>query len=566
MAAGEVIDSWAAVVRELIDNALDAEATRITIELCPQDWRIRVTDNGKGIRTDDLPFVAQAYTTSKQSPSSPPFSVKSLGFRGEALHSLAQVSQLSLQTRASADPHGWRVTYTQAGRLKDQDPAAMAQGTIVTVDELFANWPSRRTAIGWGAKVLRDVVEKLQYAALAHPAVTWQLWVNDKVHTALWAGGSALDIIPQLLPRVEQADLRRLHTQDLDLIVGLPDRCHRARPDWVRVAVNRRFVRDPELLHSVQKAFLHQLPRSRHPVCVAQLTIPIEGVDWNRHPAKLDLYLQHQEEYCQRLQQSIQQLIATTSGVPTPRSVKLLKASEAKQTYRTCPATAAIPGSDPLTRVSTDPLIALAQLQNTYILAQHSAGLWLVEQHVAHERIRYEDFQREWILVELETPLILKHLTTAQVDHLTQMGMDPEVFGQAVWRVRRIPAVFAAELSQAEQVEVILELSYCQDLEAAKVTAACQTAIRNGVRLTHDEMQQLLNAWQATANPHTCPHGRPTYLALAETDLARYFRRSWTICERPVDPLKQAEPGSRLGDLFAQNIRERQNSSVGEIL
>ncbi|MEN9223263.1 MAG: DNA mismatch repair endonuclease MutL, partial [Thermostichus sp. BF3_bins_97] len=285
MAAGEVIDSLGAALRELLDNALDAQATRIQVELWPQRWRIRVGDNGEGIPASELEQVARRHTSSKLNCSS-------LGFRGEALHSLAQLGSLTIQTRHGADPHGWRATYNREGELLHRQPAATALGTVVTVADLFGEWPLRRQEL----PQTRPLLTLLQNAALAHPSVSWQVHQDGRLILSLWSGKSLPDILLQLLPHLDPSDFRyrRIQQQEAEweILLGLPDRVHRPRPDWVRLGVNGRFVQLPELQRVIPSVFHHTLPRQRHPLAVVHLRLPPEQVDWNRHPAKSELYLQ----------------------------------------------------------------------------------------------------------------------------------------------------------------------------------------------------------------------------------------------------------------------------------
>jgi DNA mismatch repair protein MutL len=169
---------------------------------------------------------------------------------------------------------------------------------------------------------------------------------------------------------------------------------------------------------------------------------------------------------------------------------------------------------------------AIAQLHQTYILAEHTSGMWLVEQHIAHERVLYEQLQQEWQLVPLTSPIMLSDLTDLQVDQLIHLGLDIEVFGPRLWAVRSVPKLLA---TRSDSEDALIELSHCSELEAALVATACRSSIRNGTPLDLSEMQTLLDQWQRTQRPRTCPHGRPIYLSLEETSLARFFRRHWVI-------------------------------------
>ncbi|MFS8775551.1 DNA mismatch repair endonuclease MutL [Synechococcus sp. W65.1] len=537
MAAGEVIDSLEAALRELIENALDAQASRVQVDLWPSRWQVRVADNGQGIPGSELEQVARRHTTSKWDGCS-------LGFRGEALHSLARLGSLTIQTRHATDEHGWLATYDQQGELIHKQPAATALGTVVTVADLFASWPLRRCP----PPQTRSLLTLIQNAALAHPGVSWQVCQEGQLLLSLWPGQSLQDLLLQMLPQVEPSDLRYRRIQegdsDWELVVGLPDRLHRPRPDWIRVAVNGRFVQMLEWQRLIQSVFQHALPRHRHPLVVVHLRLPPEQVDWNRHPAKSELYLQKPQKRQEQLRQYLQDLLRAGSAQSSRRSLHLLRASESKSLYKVSAPSAA--------GCSLPPLKALAQLHQTYILAEHPQGLWLVEQHLAHERVRYEEIQRHWQLVELETPVMLQGLSSQAVEQLEQLGLEPEPFGPATYLVRRLPLALCSE--DPEEVQgSLLELSRCADLEAAQVTLACRGALRNGIPLTLEQMQQLLDAWQRTANPHTCPHGRPVYLVLAEADLARYFRRRWGICDRPLSDPKLGS--LRLGDSLAAQVR-----------
>jgi len=559
IAAGEVIDSLAAVVRELIDNALDAGATRITISLWLQNWRVRVADNGSGMSLSDLQQAAAPHTTSKIHCSQDLEQVTSLGFRGEALHSLAQLSTLEICSRPAQAREGWRVVYSAQGQPIQSETIAIAPGTIVTVSELFQTWLSRRQVPT--AVQQRLVQAVIHQSALCHPSVAWQVQHNDRPWFAIAPGSCAQDILPQVLPSVRPSDLQGLKIQvpppepaatiqatagtkllaqssqrgvtpQLEVVLGLPDRCHRHRPDWVRVAVNGRQVqvgnpRSPELEQTIFEAFRQTLPRNRHPVCFVHLQVSPEQVDWHRHPAKTEVYLRHlnywREQVAQAIARSLQlDSFNASQTSQTQRVTKLLKTAEAKGFYnlnRSLEASVYANGS------SLTPLRAVAQIHQTYILAEHPTGLWLVEQHIAHERVLYEQLCRDWQFVDLEPPVILNQLSPAQLEQLQRLGISVDPFGPELWAARNAPRL----LAQREDCREALQELSLGDLQAAQVATACRSAIRNGTPLNLEQMQTLLDQWQQTRHPHTCPHGRPIYLSLEESDLARFFRRHWVV-------------------------------------
>ncbi|BAY76677.1 DNA mismatch repair protein MutL [Nostoc linckia NIES-25] len=565
--AGEVIDSLASVVRELVENSLDAGATRIIVSLWPQQWRIRVADNGCGMNLDDLQQAATTHSTSKIRSSADLWKINSLGFRGEALHSLTNLADLEILSRPGDGKLGWRVVYGYGGKVLEVEVTAIAPGTVVTVSNLFGNCSSRRHGLPPIAQQMKAVQATIHQIALCHPRVTWQICQNDRQWFTISPAATTGQLIPQILPQVRQGDLQEVklevpnpvnledriqnsenRTQNselpspqspvpspqspvpsphsaIHLVVGLPDRCHRHRPDWVRVAINGRMVKSAELEQTILSAFHKTLPRDRYPICFLHLAISPDRINWNRNPAKTEIYLNEITYWQEQITQGINQALCISSAnlketVHTTRVSKLLKAAEAKGGYNFNPK-----NSNELDNTHHS-LKAVAQVSNTYIVAEHPGGMWLVEQHIAHERVLYEQLCDNWQLISVEPPIILYQLSPAQVSQLQRIGLDIELFGEQLWAVRNLPAM----LHQREDcAEAILELSLGGDLQTAQVAVACRSAIRNGTPMNLQEMQTLLDNWQRTRNPRTCPHGRPIYLSLEESALARFFRRNWVI-------------------------------------
>lgn len=528
MAAGQVVDSWAAVVRELVENALDAQATRITVQLWPELARVQVVDNGTGIAAESLPWAAMAHSTSKIRQPQDLWQVKSLGFRGQALHSLAQVGTLTLSSRPAMAAQGWTVNYADTGEPLSQRPTAMAPGTIATVDDLFAQWPSRQQGLPSPARQLRAVQQVVYDLALCHPRVTWMAQTHDRPWFAIAPGATAKAIIPQRLPRVAEADLRDMAESGVYGVIGLPDRCHRGRPDWVKVAVNGRMVMLPDLEQAMLQAFRHTLPRHRYPLCFLHLTLPPQAIDWHRSPDKSSLYLHHVENWVAQGETCVRTLLGQT---PTPelsqrRVTQLIKSAEAEGRYGVTATGASFANPEAVGGDGVGALRAVAQVQNRYIVAEQGDGLCLIEQHIAHERVLYEQLQDRWAVVPLAQPVVLEGLTAAQREQLQRLGMATDPFGPDRWAIRQAPAPLQ---NREDLAEALVELSLGPDLDAALVATACRTALRNGTPLSLPEMQTLLNDWQRTRSPRTCPHGRPICLTLAETSLARFFRRQWVI-------------------------------------
>ena len=617
IAAGEVIDSIAAAVRELVENSLDAGATRIVVSVWPEQWRVQVADNGTGMDLENLQQAASPHSTSKITTEADLYKIATLGFRGEALHSLAQLGCLEVlsrpndlglgdfwESRESGETppsppllrggvekssfnqpgvenarSGWRVVYNNSGEAVEVETAAIAPGTVVTVADLFGNWPVRRTFLS-PAQQMRSIQSIIQQIAICHPHVNWQLRQANTpcLHVNPSSTSTAEQILPQFVRGVRACDLQYLkldlpasprnqkaanlavetqlvgatskhnnyqlpvaasqfpmpNSQSLELVIGLPDRCHRRRPDWVKVAVNRRVVRSPELEQTILSAFARTCPRDRYPVCFVHLQLSPPEIDWNRHPAKVEIYLHDPSFWQAQVGAAIDRALHLNdeilSAVPIPDRVgQLLKASEQKSAYSVGISARQNDGGGEQqkgNKIGLMELRAIAQVHNTYIVAEHSSGMWLVEQHIAHERVLYEQLCAAWQLKTLEKPVILSQLSALQIENLSRLGLEVETFGEQLWAAREVPALLAL---RDDCADALFELSKVADLQAAQVATACRSAMRNGTPLSVLQMQNLLDEWQQTRNPRTCPHGRPIYFALEESTLARIFRRSWVI-------------------------------------
>ena len=535
IAAGEVIDSLSAVVRELVENALDAGATRISVSLLPELWQVQVSDNGKGMTLEDLRVCAAPHSTSKICTSEDLWNITSLGFRGEALHSISQVADLTICSRLSGDLEtvGWRVSYHK-GQVIEEEAIAIAMGTIVTVTNLFSSLPVRRRGLPGFAQQLKTIQKLIQYIALSHPTITWQVKQNNQPWFHISPGVNSQHILPQFLRKVTTNDLRYLREvidgeSSLELVLGLPDRAHRYKPDWVKVAVNGRVIRNQALEQTMVAGMGRTLPRDRFPIAFLHLHLNPNQIDWNRHPAKEEIYLHDLGDWQEKVSGAIEKCLRLSNdNLPASygdrRVKKVLKAAESSASYNfEEPA----PLSDKLPEdISQIKLRAIAQVNQTYIVAEHDYGLWLIEQHIAHERILFEQLQDQWEIVPLATPILLNNLRPAQVQQLERLELEIEPFGEEIWAIRNAPAILA---SRDDCQAALIELSWGGDLETAQVATACRSAIKNGTPLSKEKIQEIVDRWQVTRNPRTCPHGRPIYLSLEESTLARFFRRNWVI-------------------------------------
>ena len=537
IAAGEVIDSLAAVVRELAENAIDAKATRIVISIWSDSLSVQVSDNGTGMAIADLSQAATPHTTSKITNVEDLCQIHSLGFRGEALYSLAQLADLSICSRPILEPVGYQANYDEHGNLPTSPKVvAIATGTVVTVRNLFARYPSRLQALPSNSQQIRKVQLQVQQMAIANPQINWQVNLDGREWIAIWAGANASEILPQIVSSIQAYDLvfREFalisnhsltgdENKNICITLGLPDRLSRRRPDWIKIILNGRVVNFPELEQTILSSLERTLSRNRFPVCIVHLNLPCDRIDWNRHPAKAEAYIQNLGE----IQVQLKDCITEALKVPESNSTinygnatkDLLRTAERKTSYL-------IPAKRENFNQPNISLKAIAQVLDTYILAEHAGGLWLVEQHVAHERVLFEKIETQWQIVPIEHPLLLKQLTDDEIERLQALGIEIEAFGNGLWAVRSLPEIL---IGHQDCAVILQEMAQQDDPTMARATAACRSAIRNGTKLDLTTIRDLLWQWQQTRNPHTCPHGRPICLAIDESDLARFFRRNWII-------------------------------------
>ena len=524
IAAGEVIDSLAAVVRELAENAIDAIANRIVISIWTDTLSVQVSDNGCGMAIADLSQAATPHTTSKITNAEDLQKINSLGFRGEALYSLAQLADLSICSRPMLEPVGYQVNYDEHGNLHSQPKVvAIATGTIVTVRNLFSRYPNRLQSLPTSSQQVRKVQLQIQQMAIANPQINWQVTLDGKEWLTIWAGENPSEILPQIINSIPSHDLVYRDFAHISITLGLPDRLSRRRPDWVKVVLNGRAVNFPELEQTILSSLERTLPRNRFPVCIVSLGLPSDRIDWNRDSSKSEAYIQNLGE----LQLQLKDCLTKTLKIPESRvsyttaTNDLLKTAERKTSYL-------IPAKRENFNQPNHDLKAIAQVLDTYILAEHSGGLWLVEQHVAHERVLFEEIETQWQIVAIDQPILLKNLNDDQIDRLQILGLEIETFGNSIWAVRSLPEIL---IGNADCTIILQEMSQQDDPTMARATAACRSAIRNGTKLELATMRDLLWRWQQTRNPHTCPHGRPICLAIDESDLARFFRRNWIVAK-----------------------------------
>jgi DNA mismatch repair protein MutL len=584
IAAGEVVERPAAALKELLENALDAGAAQVDVDLAAGGVkRIRVADNGGGIEREDLALAVARHATSKIMSVMDLEAIASLGFRGEALASIASVSRLALASRAIGKPHAWRIE-VEGGTVTPVSPAALAVGTTVTVEELFFNTPARRKFLRTEATEWAHCDEAFRRVALAHPAAAFTLQHNGRVVHRLVAGGRQA--------RVEQllGDAFVTHAARVDAdaggvrLTGFAVRpAYAAQGGGQFIFVNGRFVRDRVLQHALREAYRDVLHHDRQPAYALWLDVDPRRVDVNVHPQKIEVRFRDSGAIHQFVRHAVERALAANAAEqPAVSAAERLGATAAqwppigasRDGYAqavagsgTAPAWGrtqtplAIDAAEPsafyakLFGARTDanalplpaddphPLgFALAQLHGVYILAQNRAGLVLVDMHAAHERIMYERLKNVAATHLPVQPLLVPATFAAEPlevatmeeneETLATLGFAMSALGPGTLAVRGIPAPLTdadpTALARAVLHE-IREFGGTQALSARRdellSTMACHGAVRANRALQVPEMNALLRQMEATERSGQCNHGRPTWYQLALPDLDRLFMR-----------------------------------------
>jgi DNA mismatch repair protein MutL len=552
IAAGEVVERPASVLKELLENSLDAGAAEIQVTLAEGGVkRVQVDDDGAGIAHEDLPLALARHATSKIATLEDLESVATMGFRGEALASIAAVARVELVSRARGAAHAWSVA-AEGGGAQAPRPAARAPGTTVAVQDLYFNTPARRKFLRTEATEFGHCDEVFRRVALARPELAFTLKHNGRVSAhlapqALAARAGALlgtDFMGASVPVDARAGPLRLHG-----LAGTPQAA-RSRADTQYFYVNERFVRDRLLAHAVREAYRDTLHGERQPAYVLFLELDPRGVDVNVHPAKTEVRFRDARAVHQFVFHALQRALAPSAAeapvsyasVAQPQGPAIqaaLAMAEPVAEYRARGAPAPLPVS-----AKAPPLgYALAQLHGVYILAQNEAGLVLVDMHAAHERILMEKLklrldagalERQSLLVPVVFRAEAIDVATAEENHgaLESLGLEVSVAGPNELAVRAAPALLAggdvAALARALLAE-LREFGAAQVLAARQnellATMACHAAVRAHRALSLPEMNALLREMEETERSGSCNHGRPTWYQLTLGDLDKLFLR-----------------------------------------
>ena len=557
IAAGEVIDRPASVVRELTDNSIDAGADRILIRIDSGGKRlIKVSDNGLGMSKDDLLLCVERHATSKIKTMSDLLNVKSLGFRGEALPSMAAVSRMQITSLPQGQLTGHRLRIS-GGKLLAIEETGTPAGTIVEIKDLFFNVPARRKFLRAARTETDHIVDVISRVAMPFPGIHFRLEDGAKKIINLPASGDTLSRLSGLMGRNVGEAMIGGEERDGDLTIKVyaaPPDFARSRGDRLFVYVNGRNIRDRFITKAIMDGYGKRLMKGRYPQVVIFIEINPSEIDVNVHPTKQEIRFRNARKVFQTIVSAIENRLSKSShpfsrpelihseatsvqtGGPPFVSEPLWKYSPASKEKASPARTAPVEES----MVSVGPRV-IGQLGNTYILCQVQDGLIVVDQHAAHERVVYENLKKSVAAsqVEIQTLLIPhelelstreKRVVMEKGDSLHSFGIEFDHFGGNTFLLRAVPALlknvnwssfiseFVTELEEGAPERDVL-------LDKGITLMACHGAIRAGQRLDHEEMRRLISELGEMDLPTNCPHGRPIFKHFTYYEMEKMFKR-----------------------------------------
>ena len=551
IAAGEVVERPASVVKELVENALDAGATDISVEIREGGIRyIRVTDNGVGIPPDEVSLAFQRHATSKIDDTWNLESIDTLGFRGEALPSIAAVSSVTMTTRTPGGMAGHSIGLA-SGRVLEEGPAGCPVGTSVTVQGLFDRVPARRKFLKAPDSERTRVADLVTRFALAFPGVRFRLIADGRESFTSPGNGAMLDVLAAVYgAEVGQSLLYVNRERDGYAVSGYisPPTVTRANRGQVTFLVNRRWIQSRILMVAIEQSYHGLLQQGRYPIAVLDITVPMKDLDINVHPAKREVRFGREDIVFSVVQQAVRGVLIARSPIPDVVPQQLSSPPVAPFSGPSGPApvagvatAGAASKQERLLPKDTLPrLRVIGQMSDVYLVAEGPDGLYLIDQHAAHERVLFEQVRDAARRGNVSSQSLLEpgvadltftqmEAATANMGLLESYGFVLDEFGERAFLVRGVPPSMDSA-NPAEGLRGVLDLMTtefrlmeAQDAVAASI--ACHSAIRAGKSMSPQEMSQLVRQLEAAENPNTCPHGRPTMIRLSAQELERQFGR-----------------------------------------
>ena len=580
IAAGEVVERPSSVIKELVENSIDARASAITIEIEKSGKSLmRVSDDGIGLSRDDALLSIERYATSKIFKTEDLFCISTMGFRGEALPSIASVSKFTMVTRPENKDTGTRIEII-GGKVRNVSDAGAPMGTLVEVKDLFFNTPARKKFLKSDNTEISHISDAIAGISLGHPHIRFRLFSNKVLQKNYPSSDTLFQRAVNVLGTEVSKKMAEIRYSDDALTLSgycvLPD-IVRNTASRIFLFVNRRLVYDRGLISAIFQGYRGRLMKGRYPLVVLFIDIAFDSVDVNVHPTKREVrFFNHQEVY-EAVSRAVDHALSNTRkegqggkapegeipsgslGIYSDRPIfvrendsprveqrvmtwgSLKNKPVEKEPVEDIPFCIPEPGPEPM--FHPDPPRILGQVLGTYILAESGAGLLLIDQHAAHERILYEALRKRVTALGMagQTLLVPETLELGHKEsdtllgllpHLSSLGIEVEPFGGTTFIIKSVPSIISQKAMTPilrEVIETSLmdknEFSKDRWLDDCLILMACHKAVRANLRMNVMEMQNLLKDLEKCENPLHCPHGRPICVTLTQNDLEKLFKR-----------------------------------------
>lgn len=575
IAAGEVVEKCVSVVKELVENSVDAGASEIKIEVREAGTKlIKVIDDGAGMDHDDAIMAFERHATSKLLDEMGLFRISSLGFRGEALPSIASVSEVTLKT--STGDVGTKL-FIKGGKLISDEASDARRGTEITVKNLFFNTPARLKYLNSIYSELANVCEYVNKMALSYPDKKFTLISDDKVLLNTDGSGNLLKVIKEIYGSEVARKMKKISVfnddYDVDGFISLPEVTRSSRSHMITL-VNKRVVRNVELNRAINDAYHTYKPETRYPIVVLNINTDPSLVDVNVHPSKLDIKFSNFEDLKELIKSGIKEVLDKALLIPKIEKKEIkeeIKTAIKEQTLnlerKTVIEDSVIDYSlfdEPVLEVNEDiagyneednvsketskvvmpEMYPVGLAKGTYIICHNELGMYLIDQHAAKERINYERYKKAFgnpnsNSIRMLLPLTLEFpsnefiIIKENLDVLKNMKFDIEENGINTFVIKEHPT-WLKEGYEEESIKKILEVLIEQEKnfsiekfnEKAAIMLSCKMAIKANMNISHDEMEALIDDLRRCDNPYTCPHGRPTTIFYSNYELEKMFKRA----------------------------------------
>lgn len=550
IAAGEVVERHASVVKELIENAIDAKADKIILEIYNKEHdTIKITDNGTGMNFDDARLAFERHATSKISKLEDIEKISTMGFRGEAIASIASVSHMILRTRRAGEKTG-TIVECEYGKIKKHEECGCQEGTQIEVRNLFFNTPARKKYLKSASLEYRHILSDFQAIAIANPSIHFKLVNNKKESFEYPVTKNLTDRIRYIFGENTANNCLQFDYKNedfkIDGYIGTPS-IARSGTKHQYLFVNGRHIKHGLFNYAVSRGYDSMLMVNKKPFFVLNIKIKPELVDVNVHPRKLEVRFTNENAIFAALQQHSRETLQSNSLMPsieyTQIQEKPLKLSDSNYSIKFDEPAKASNEYKGENRRQTS-MSPIAQIANSYIVAENAEGLVLIDQHAAHERVMYEKFKNQYensnktkqrLLMpqNIELSAFEAEILRSNADNFEKLGFEIEPFGKTTYIIHAVPSALVKENFTEIILSTINDLAEHKDTNSAKESEikiieymACRSAIKFGKALSHEEMLALIEQLDELKLPYTCPHGRPSMIKLSFDELSKRFKRT----------------------------------------